>query len=158
MSVYTATFSAVAVSAAQDVFEIVAPAGSRIATLGVTLGQYSDFGDAAAEIVGVTFVRGDTVSGSGGTTATPANTSGLTGGKASAVTSVETNNTTVANTGGTVLLATAWNVQVPFEYRAGIYQDEIIKLEIGQRFCVRLTAPADAITLNGTLMFEELGQ
>ena len=31
MSIYTATFSGVVVSAAQDAFEIVAPANSRVA-------------------------------------------------------------------------------------------------------------------------------
>jgi hypothetical protein len=41
MSVFTASFSAVAVSAAADVFEIVAPSDSRVAMRGVSLTQYT---------------------------------------------------------------------------------------------------------------------
>ena len=158
MAVYTVSFNAVAVSAAQDLFEIVAPTGCRLAILGVTIGQYSDAGDSAAEILGVAFYRGHTVSGSGGSTAVPVNTSGFTNAKASAVATAEINNTTQANTSGSLVRSTAWNVQVPFEYLAPDYQDEVIKVEIGQRFVVALTGPADALTMNGTLTFEELGQ
>ncbi len=43
--VYTAAFSAVAISAAQDLFEIVAPPDARVRLLEIDIGQYSDFGD-----------------------------------------------------------------------------------------------------------------
>ncbi len=49
MTVFSAAFSAVAISAAQDLFEIVAPSDSRIRLLEIDIGQYSDFGDAAEE-------------------------------------------------------------------------------------------------------------
>jgi len=158
MAIYTVPFAAVAVTAAQDLWEIVAPTGSRIAILAVEFGQISDAGDAAAEILGVRFTRGMTVSGSGGSTVTPKNTSGLTNALASAITSVEVNNTTQANTTGVDIFSTVWNVQVPFVWKAGQYQDEIIKLEIAQRFTVAITAPADSLTMYGTLTYEELGQ
>ena len=41
--VYTASFSAVAITAAQDLFEIVAPADARVRLLEIDLGQRSDF-------------------------------------------------------------------------------------------------------------------
>ncbi len=44
MTVFSASFSAVAISAAQDLFEIVAPSDSRIRLLEIDIGQYSDFG------------------------------------------------------------------------------------------------------------------
>lgn len=154
MAVYSATFAAVSSTNARDVFQIVAPADGKVAILGVNLAQYSDAGDAEAEILSVQFIRGSTASGSGGAANTPSNMHGHTGAL-TASSSVGTNHTTVASTGN-ILLATAWNVQVPFDYRASVYQDEIITLAPSQRFVVRLTAPADAVTLNGTLIFEEL--
>src|SRR3990167_2451126 len=74
-NIFTATFSAVAISAAQDAFEIVASQGSLVKIRAVTLGQYSDFGDPAttAEILSVLIVRGYTTAGTGGSTVTPTN-------------------------------------------------------------------------------------
>ena len=48
MTVFTASFSAVAITAAQDLFEIVAPSNSRVRLLEIDIGQYTDFGDAQA--------------------------------------------------------------------------------------------------------------
>ncbi len=44
----SASFSAVAVSAAPDVFELVAPSNSRVAIRSISLGNYSDAGDVRA--------------------------------------------------------------------------------------------------------------
>ena len=79
MSIFSATFSAVAVSVAQDVFELVAPSNSRVAIHSVSLGQYSDAGDASAELLSVTILRGHTTSGSGGSSVTPSNPRRLVG-------------------------------------------------------------------------------
>lgn len=156
MSIYTATFAGVAVAAAQDAFEIVAPANSRVALREVRLGQYSDAGDAQAEMLSVTLERGYTTSGSGGAAVTPANLMGHAGA-AAAATAVERNNTTVASGGSpATLIADSWNVQRGWRYCPP--PAERIVLEKSQRAVVRITAPADAITLNGTLVFEELGQ
>lgn len=153
-NIYTATFSAVAVSAAQDVFELVTPARVRARIREVRLGQYTDFGDAQAEILSVLFATGYTVSGTGGTTVTP---SGL--GSVSTVASlctVEANNTTVANTGtASVKLADVMNVAAGFWYRPD--EEEMIWIPASTRAVIRLTAPADAITMNGTLIYEEMG-
>jgi hypothetical protein len=46
MPLFAITFHNVAVSAAQDLFEIVAPATSRVLIHEVSFGQWSDFGDA----------------------------------------------------------------------------------------------------------------
>lgn len=153
--VFAATFTAVAVSVAQDVFEIVAPSTSRVLIREIRLGQYSDAGDAAAELLSILILRGYTVSGSGGTSATPVNMQGHTGAK-SAGSTVEVNNTTVANTGSPVtLLADSFNVQAGFRYYPA--PGDHIVLEKSQRLVVRITAPADALTMNGTLIFQEVG-
>ena len=61
MTVFSAAFSAVAISAAQDLFEIVAPSDSRVRLLEIDIGQYSDFADAQAEILSIAIHRGHTV-------------------------------------------------------------------------------------------------
>jgi hypothetical protein len=155
MAVYIATFSAVSVSAAQDCFELNTSSTHRVALREVRLGQYSDAGDAAAEMLSVLFVRGYTTSGSGGSTVTPATRSGLAVATA-AVSTCEINNTTVANTGtAVVLLADSFNVASGFRYYPS--PDDAIILQPSSRFVVRITAPTDALTMNGTLVFEEIG-
>jgi hypothetical protein len=163
MQVYVATFVAAAFAAQQDVFEIVAPSDSAVEILDLRLGQYSDFGDAQAEILSLQIIRGYTVAGSGGGTATPEPV--VPGGKAAGST-VLVNNTTIASGGSPkVLLADVMNVQAGYWYYPPIpnYPNQLAsfneryKLAKSQRGVVRLSAPADALTMNGTLIFRELG-
>ena len=158
--IFTATFSAVAVTAAQDVFEITAPSTSRVLIREIRIGQYSDFGDAQAEILSVLVLRGYTTTGSGGTTLTPANTRGHASAPASASV-VKANNTTVAANGSPVtLLADSFNVQ--FGFRLNYAAEDAIALgyllEPSQRLVVRITAPVDALTTNGTITYQEVGK
>jgi len=156
MGIFTAAIAGVAVTAAQDVFEIVAGAATRVRIREIRLGQYTDFGDAAAEILSVTVMRGHTTSGSGGSSVTPSNVQGHTGA-AAATSTVEANNTTVAANGSPVtLIADAWNIAAGWWYYPP--EEEQIVLEKAQRLVVRITAPADSITVNGTIVFEEIGQ
>ena len=162
MTVFSAAFSAVAISVAQDLFEIVAPANSRVRLLEIDIGQFSDFGDAQAEILSISVHRGHTSSGSGGSTITPANFNPY--GRA-AGTTVEANNTTVATSSGTLMWATAWHVQAGFLWSPlenaprGVpaFRRHII-IKPSQRLVVRITAPNDAITTNGSILFEEIGK
>jgi len=154
-NVYTVAFSAIAHAAAADLWEILAPADSRVRIREIRFGQYSDAGSTEAELLAVTFNTGATVSGSGGATATPTNVKRHSGAPTFGGT-VERNNTTQA-TGGTTVWADAWNVQSPFLYIPAEC-DERFEIEKATRFCVTLSAPADSITLNGTITFEEIGQ
>ena len=149
--IFSATVNAVAVTAAQDVFSILAPGRGRVKIREVVLSQYTDFGDAASEILSVLVVRGYTTVGSGGTAVTPRNLDPAGGGAAA---SVRANDTTVA-TGGTaeILRATSWNIQSEWLYIPD--QSERAILMPGQRLVVRTTLPADSITLNATMVFEE---
>ena len=151
---YTSTFSAVAVTAAQDFFEINAPADAIVVIHAVYLSQYTDTGDAAEEILSILYKRGATVSGSGGSafTALPAQFGDVALGG-----TTEINNTTKANTGTiTVNHADAWNVRMPYVF---IPTPEMrLVLSPSQRFTVELlAAPADSLTCNGTIYFEEIG-
>jgi hypothetical protein len=71
---YSINVAGVAVSAAQDLFEILAGSGKPFYLHEIVVGQTSDFGDAAAEGLGVRIKRATSgyTSGSGGSTPTPA--------------------------------------------------------------------------------------
>jgi len=151
--IYTVVFSAVAVSAAQDLFEITPADDKPIEIVGIELGQSSDAGDAADELLQISIIRGHTTSGSGGSAPTP---TPMSPAEAAAGFTAEVNNTTVATTGTTTTLTTTcWNV------RAGYIQwfPEGMRPSATQAnttIVVRQTAPADAITMSGTLYVREL--
>lgn len=155
---YSGAFEDVAVSAAQDLFELVAPADSTITIHSVRAGQSSDFGDAAAEGLSISFVRGEgtVTSGSGGSTPTPAP---LESGFAASGATLEANNTTkmVVGTGTlTTLYNDAFNVQVGFLYQP--VPEERIVVSPSDRMTVELVgAPSDALTMSGTIVWEESG-
>jgi hypothetical protein len=156
MAIFSACISGVAVAAAQDVFEIVAGPATRVRLREVRLGQTSDYGDAAAEGLSVTIIRGFTTAGSGGAAVTPANLAGHAGAPA-ATSAVQRNNTTLAQDGsGVVLCSDAWSLADGWCYAPA--KDETPVLDKSQRLVVRISAPADEITVNATLVFEEIGE
>ena len=151
--IYTAQFSAVAVSAAQDLFEIVAPSDAIVKIHNIRLGQTSDVGDAAEEILLIKLNSGATTSGSGGGSYTPVP---IELGDAAFGGTCEINNTTQAADGTIVTNhAWPWNVRGPFEI---IFEPETRPVLSPSRRCVlTIPAPADALTMMGTITFEEIG-
>lgn len=151
--VYTVLFSAVAVSAAQDLFELIPADDKPIELVGMKLGQTSDAGDAADELLQLSIIRGFTASGTGGNAATP---QPLCHADAPAGFTAEVNNTTVATTGTTGTLHTdTWNVRAGYE----MWWPEGMRPTAGQgntSIVVRQTAPADALTMSGTLYVREI--
>jgi hypothetical protein len=153
MSIAVATFSAVAVSAAQDLFEIVAPSTRKVVIRELRFGQYSDPGDTEAELLSILIMRGHAITGSGGAAVTPAFLAHT--GSPTLTSVIARNNTTVATTGTVVtLLADSFNVMGGFRYLP--VPEERIELAPSARLVVRITAPSDALTMNGTMLFEEL--
>jgi hypothetical protein len=153
--IYTVSYTAVAVTAAVDVFEIRPADDKPIEIIGLFMGQSSDVGDAADEMLAYRVIRGFTTSGSGGATPTPTpvDRSGAAAGF-----SAETNNTTVATTGTTAdLHADTFNI------RAGekLWLPEGCWWEASQAdtsIVVRLAAaPADSLTMSGTVYVREQG-
>lgn len=152
---YTASFKDIAVTAAQDLFEITAPSGAAVIIHGWSVSQKSEVADAAEE--GLTLVTnrgvGSTTSGNG-TSVTPQPTDDDT---AAAAATVERNATTVMAAGsGSIeeLEVHAWNIRAPFIM---FYPPELRpKVKASARWTLELeTAPADSITMSGTLYFEE---
>lgn len=154
MALFTSSFTAVAVTAAQDFFEINSVSNKTLCVHSIRLSQSTDVGDAQAEGLQINLVSGNATSGSGGSTHTPAPLQ--TGGGASSYT-VEINNTTVAST-GTPITHYAWNwiIQAPFVEQ--FTPSEMVYLAPGGRLCLRLvTVPADSITMSGVMVIEEFG-
>jgi len=153
---YSVSFEAVAVTAAQDFFEISPADDKPVLVHGLYLSQASDVGDAADEMLRIKILRGHTTSGSGGSAPTPAplqSSAGTAAGFAA-----EVNNTTIASAGTAVdLHAEAFNIRAGLQYiptpeaRPGASQANTTLI-------VRLmAAPADSLTMSGTLILEELG-
>jgi hypothetical protein len=160
MAIYTAVVSQVAVTVTQDVFEIVCPATASVLIHDIKLGQYTDFGDAAAEILSVQVIRGFTTTGSGGAAVTPVPTQSW---NPVSTCTVARNNTTLAQNGtGSIVISDTFNIAAGWSLRDVLslpnrdnYPKNGIWLDASERLVVRITAPADSITMNATLTFEE---
>lgn len=152
--IYTATFGAVAITAVQDIFEVVAPADAIVKIHRIQLAQTTDVGDTAEEILQLQWTSGYTTSGSGGASVTPVPTEF---GDAAFGGTVERNNTTQANTGTAVEHYNwAWNIRMEFD--KVFTPEERPVLSPSRRGVLELpVAPADSITVNGTIVLEEIG-
>lgn len=155
--IYTVSFENVSVSAAQDLFEISPADDKPVEIVGLFLAQTgnSDVGDAAEECLRFSIIRGNTTSGSGGTTPTPAP---VKRGDSAAGFAAEVNNTTAASAGTAVTLhCDSFNVRVGYMnwWPVGAEPDAS---QANTTIRVNLpAAPADAITLSGTLYVREFG-
>lgn len=150
--IYTVVFSAVTVSVTQDVLEITPADDKPCDLIGIFLSQHSDFGDAQDEVIQLSVIRGFTSSGSGGSAPTPRP---IDRNGAAAGFTAEVNNTTPATTGTThTLHVDGWNVRAGY----GLWFPEGCAPNCTQAdttMVVRITAPVDALTANGTFFIEE---
>lgn len=126
-----------------------------IKVLATNLHQTTDFGDAQDEVVGILWVRGNTTSGSGGNTVTPRP---CVPSDTAAGFVAESFNTTAASAG------TAVNVQRHgLNVRGGIERpytnEEVAQTTQAIGFlALRLAAaPADSLTIGGSVLVEEDG-
>lgn len=155
MGMYSAQFNGTAVTAQVDFFELANAATKTIIVHEVRLAQSTEVGDAAEEGLSVLLKRGvGSTSGSGGSAGTAVK---LQTGDAAAAAAVETCNTTKMSAGTiTTLLADVWNVRAGWlwlptpECRPVLAPSERLTVELG-------TTPADSVTCNGTIVWEELG-
>lgn len=154
---YNTHFKAVAVTAAQDFFEVLAATGKPIKIHGFSVAQTTEVGDAQEEGLLLTTNRGigSVTSGSGGSTHTP---NPIDDPDIASGATVEINNTTIMAVGtGTLeqLEVHPWNVRVPYVFW---YTPETRpRIVPGDRWTLELeTTPADSITISGNLWFEEV--
>ena len=153
MPLYWVTASATASpTAAFDAVELVEPGTGFIFVRRIKLFQTTDLGDAVEEVLRTEWVRGNATSGSGGqtTTITPMNSF-----DSAATFTAELLNTTVASTGSPLSLDVGgWNIRIPLDilYPPGEY----ISARNGERICFRVSAPADAITVQCSVLVEQI--
>ncbi len=154
---YSIMFDQVAVTAAQDLFEVLAPADAVMVVHALVITQSSDAGDAQSEQLHVTLKRvtGAPTSGSGGSSAVP---QPLEQGDAAAGITAEVNNTTRLTGGSstTILWPESWNVMAGMSFVPTPEMRPVISPST--RLVVGLeTTPADSVTMNGVLIVEEIG-
>jgi hypothetical protein len=153
--IYTVEFEGTAVTTAVDVWELDAAAEKPCEVLGWDLWASSEVGDAAEEILRYRWVRGNTTSGTGGaaTTPRPCNPSDAAAGFVA-----EANNTTAASAGTAVNLGShGLNVRqgsapiwLPEGCEIGFSGTGLLVLRL-------LAAPADSVTMGGTVWVREAG-
>lgn len=150
--IFSTQFNNVTVSALQDLFEVVAPSTGPVVIHRCIISQFSDYGDAQAEGARILIIRGATTTGSA--SAGTANDLGLTG--ATFTGSVKSNSTTPATSGTPLTLhSESWNVQQAFDYLPT--PETRIWVPPSGRLVVNLPAnPADALSVTGTLIFEQV--
>lgn len=154
--IYSATFTGIAVTAAQDFFELLVPSDAVARILEVTLSQSTDAGDAQSEQLSVSVMRytGSPTSGSGGSTITPV---ARESGQPASGATVERNNTTIMSGGTAATLHSE-----SFNVMAGLCKtwtpETAPCVSPGNYLVVRLNgAPADSVTFDGTLYWDEMG-
>ena len=151
---YTAVFNDVTVTAAQDLFELVAASTCCTELLEIHLSQQTEVGDAMEEMLNILVKTGATTTGSGGSTPAIVPTSF---GDAAAESVVKANNTTKA-TAGTIVTHHAWwwNERIPFDV---VFTPETtIVLPPSRRLTIELVAaPGDTMDISGWISFKEYG-
>jgi hypothetical protein len=137
-----------------DLFEI-GPADDRIVLVhSLYLDQISDVGDAAEEILRYKIIRGHTT-GSNGTAVTPRP---LIHNGPAAGAACEFVGTTIASSGtGVDLHAGAFNIRAGLQLIFPPDMRPVVTHAQGLLVVRLMAAPADDVTMSGTLYFEEIG-
>lgn len=152
--VYTVSFTAVAVTVAADLFELVPATNIPIRVLGIRLTQSNRLSDANEDEIPILFIVGHTTSGTGGSAATPALPDIH---DAAASFTAETCNTTAATAGTTTTIYTGgWNIRGPFYEVFTEAQQK--RCDAGQsRLVIRMgKAPTASTTITGSVDVEEI--
>jgi hypothetical protein len=146
---------ATAVTTIIDIFEFAPADDKPINIHEVHLWQTTDLGDAAEEIIQLSWRRKYSSSGSGGGTAVAVKQNDA---DAAPGFSLECRNTTVANTGSPdIAFLDGWNIRVPYIWTPA-ETDRPYCTQAQTQWALRLdAAPADSITMNAMAIVEELG-
>jgi hypothetical protein len=151
--IYSIPIAPAAQTALQDLWAIVSGTNRSTRLVGCHLFQTSDLGDAAEEVLRLRIRSGQTTVGSGGTAPTPIPVD--TGDAAASFTS-RINDTTQAVSGTIVVHAElGWNIRVDKDWwLPPPYQFTFLG---ARRWTVEIpAAPADSLTIGGTLWVEEI--
>jgi len=151
--IYTVPIAPAAQTAVQDFWAIVSGTNRPTRLGGIHLFQTTDVGDAAEEILRIRIRAGQTTVGSGGTAPTPipADVDDV-----AAAFTARINDTTQATAGTIVVHAElGWNIRIDREW--WLPPGYTFTFKGARRWTVEFpAAPADSITVGGTLWVEEL--
>ncbi len=154
---YRARFEDVAVTAAQDLFSLGSPTSGIAKIHNFVIGQKSDVGDAAEEILVVRIVTGNTTVGFGGSapTAVP-DALGDT-----ATVTVRANDTTEVSAGTQAIKwSEPWNIRVGWPYiptpETQFIWNELIAGTTTFLALQLITVPGDELSMTGTVTWEEI--
>jgi len=154
--IYTSVFQAVAVTAAQDLLSLLATSTAPLELIYASISQSSDAGDAQDELLRIRIRRGMTTVGSGGSAPAMSPTNPRETLAAASAT-CRANDTTAASAGTIVeMLEETWNVRSgPWIYFPA--PEARIHCDISTRVAINLpAAPADSLTMSGTIIWREL--
>ena len=144
---YTVQFTAVAVSAQQDLFQIEALVTPAIIHA-CYISQSSDVGDSSAAMVSILIRRAtDAVTDDLATVQ-------LDKGDATQTADVAINETTELVTGTEVVHAEDWNIALPWVWLPP--PEMRIVVPVGDVICINMNT-TDTLTMSGTIYFEEVG-
>ncbi len=144
---YTVQFTAVAVSAQQDLFQIEALVTPAIIHA-CFISQSSDVGDANAASVSILIRRATDV------VTDDLATVQLDKGDATQTADVAINETTELVTGTEVIHAEDWNIALPWVWLPP--PEMRIVVPVGDVVCINMNT-TDTLTMSGTIYFEEVG-
>jgi hypothetical protein len=150
--VYTVPISGVASPAAAFDFAEINPATNKpVRIRRIRIAQTSE-PTTEEEQLAITVIRGHATSGSGGSAPTPGP---LAASDTAAGFTAETMNTTIASTGTPInLIEDAWNTRAGYDM--AFAPEEAPESINGSLLVIRSAAPADAVTIRGTIWCEEL--
>ena len=151
--IYTVPIAPAAQTAAQDFWAIVSGTNRGTRLAGIHLFQTTDVGDAAEEILRIRVRSGQTTVGSGGTAPTPVTADS---DDVAAAFTARINDTTQASAGTILTHAElGWNIRIDREW--WLPPGYTFTFKGARRWTVEFpAAPADSITVGGTLWVEEL--
>ena len=155
LRMYCATLAPTAITVAADLFELTPAANKAILIHGFRVFQTSDVGDAQDEVIGLSWVRGNATTGSGGNAAAaPVKKDSYS---PTAGSTFESANTTAASAGTAVTTySTGWNVRAPLEVT--FTPEQRIRVDSTDVLCClrMLAAPADSLTIGASVDYEEI--
>ena len=150
---YSTSFSGVAVTALQDFFSLVVADDEPVHIHACYISQTTEVADAAEEMLRIDIVRGNGTVGSGGSAPTIYALDSKVGGASA---TARANDTTEASAGTEQIMhSEAFNVRTGWVY-IPTPETRIKTDQADDIICIRLlTVPADSITMDGTLYWEE---
>ena len=138
-----------AVTTSNEVWKVTAPASAVVVLHSAFLGQYSDAGDASAEMLRVRIYRTDSnTTGTSGYSNRPFSSGDAVFGGTNTVSST-------VSTSPRILIRESFNVQAGWYYTPT--PEERITVSPGQKLAIYMGAPADSVTMSFRAVIEEIG-